>query len=254
MSDDLVRLGMFVANYTSAMKSGMDKFAGMLPVLVDQKITAVAGDKLHSTREEFLGAVNTTMNNYVLLVELDPDNFIANAVEGGLNPFSMKETHLKSPNAKWGKPDKNGVSYKYLRIPIGKTKDGHGGGTPKSQKIQEKINQVMNKPQFGMAKLKTMVDGTVMESQKILTVDNDIQGLYRVRKFTDADHYRGAKAKPKWNLVMFRTMSERPFTAAWEHPGIPPANIFKEVESWLKANVDAMLDTFLQNEVSKIEY
>ena len=251
----LIELGEFVVNYATAMKRGLDKFAGMLPVLVEQQIDQLAQQRLNTTRETFLGAVKIEMNSYLLVVELDPENFLANAVESGMNPFDMKESHLKSPKAKWGAPDKkSGIRYKYMRIPIGKEKGGPGGKTEKSQALQKKINDVMQTPQFGMRKLKTMIDGTVLESQRVQTLDPDIQGLYRVRKFANVDQFH-SNSKPKWGLVMFRTMSEKPFSKGrWEHPGIHPAHIFKDTESWLKENVDAMLDTFIQNEVNKIEF
>lgn len=251
--DEFVKMAELTSNYVAALRRGMDKFAGMLPIMTEQHITKLANDKLNSTRDPFLAAVNSTMNNYMLVVTLDEDDWLANAVESGADPFSMKDTHLKSGKARWSKPGKDGVSYKYLRVPIGKEANAKPGGTDKAKMFQKKINEVMMKPQFGMARLKSMMDGTVVESQKVLTSDPDLGGLYRVRQFDSPAEYHGGNKKPKWNLVMFRTISERPFTSKWEHPGIHPAGIFKETQSWLSANADAMLDTFLETEVSKIE-
>jgi hypothetical protein len=250
--DELVKIAEYTMNYITALRQGLDKFTGMLPVLTEQKIRSLANDKLNTTKQEYLDAVSVKMTDYVLVVELAEDSWLANAVESGADPFSMKSTHLKSAKAKYGKPDKTtGMRYKYLRIPMGK-KAGATPGTEKGKALQKKINQVMMKPQFGMARLKTMMDGSVVQSQQVMTSDPDVQGLYRVRQFSSSEEFHTGKRKPQWKLVMFRTMSEKPFGSSWEHPGIKPANIFKETDKWLKANVETMLDTFLSNEVEKL--
>lgn len=250
--EELVKVAEYTVNYISALRRGLDKFTGMLPILTEQKIRSLAEDKLNSTRQEYLDAVNVSMVNYLLVVELDEDNWLANAVESGADPFNMKQTHLKSPKARWSKPDKKtGVRYKYMRIPMGK-KVGANPGTEKGKALQKKINQVMMKPQFGLSRLKTMMDGSVIQSQQVMSSDPDLQGLYRVRQFSSAEEFHGGKRRPQWGLVLFRTMSEKPFTSKWEHPGIKPANIFKETDNWLKAHAEDMLDTFLQNEIDSL--
>lgn len=251
--DEFIKMAEYTSNYVAALKRGLDKCAGMLPTLVNQHINKLAGERLNTTKETFLSAVQTNMTNYLLVVTLDDENWLANAVESGADPFNMKTTHLKSPKAKMGKPDKYGISYKYLRIPIGKKKDGTGGKTEKSQEFQKKINEVMLKPQFGLSRLKTMMDGSVSESQQVLTSDPDLQGLYRVRKFANPEEYHEGNKKPQWNLILFRTMSENPFSKGqWDHPGITPANIFRDTNMWLYANIDNILDTFLENEIEKL--
>lgn len=237
--------------YVQAMRKGLDKFTGMLPILVEQKIHQLASEKLNSTRDAFLEAVKVDMTNYLLVVEIEEDDWLANAVESGADPFTMKDKHLRSPKAKRGKPGKDGKSYRYMRIPIGKKAGGPGGSTNKSQEFQKKINQVMQKPSFGMSKFKSMIDGSVVESQQVLTNDPDMQGLYRTRSFDSAADM--GQKRPTWNLIMFRTMSENPNSKSkWEHPGIKPANILQETEQWLLANGEQMLDTFIQNEVNKV--
>ena len=112
----------------------------------------------------------------------------------------------------------------------------------------------MQKPNLGIKKLKSMMDGTVVESQQIISSDPDLAGLYRVRQYANAEEFHSKAGKRKWNLVMFRTVSENPLSKAiWDHPGIKPANIFKETENWLKSNIDDMLDQFIENEISKLD-
>src|SRR5690349_12278179 len=92
--DEFVKMAELTSNYVAAMRRGLDKFANMLPILTEQHMSKIADDKLNSTRDTFMDAVKVSMNNYVLVVELDKDNWLANAVESGADPFNMKETHL----------------------------------------------------------------------------------------------------------------------------------------------------------------
>jgi hypothetical protein len=251
--DDIVKIAQYTRDYVEGLRRGIDKFAGMLPILTEQHIRKLANERLNTTKDVFLDAVKTTMEDYILVVELDADDWLANAVESGADPFNMKETHLKSSKARLSKPKKGGISYRYMRIPIGKQKDDKGGSTDKSQNLQKKINEVMQKPNLGIKRLKVMMDGSVYESQKVLTSDPDLGGLYQVRKYGGSEEFHSAKSKPRWNLVMFRTISENPLSKSqWNHPGIKPANIFKDTQAWLNANVDEMMETFIQNELSKI--
>ena len=252
--EDLVKIAQYVSSYVEGVRRGIDKCASMLPIMTQQHIEKLASERLNSSKDAFLGAIKSSMEDYVLVIELDEDDWLANAVESGADPFNMKKGLLNSPKAKLGKKDKYGMSYKYIRIPIGKKKDGPGGGTEKSQNLQKKINDVMMKPQLGMSKLKRQVDGSVIESQKVMTSDPDLGGLYKVRKFGSAEDYHQKKSKPKWNLVMFRTVTENPSAKAkWDHPGIKPANIFKDTQSWLNTNIDGMLDTFIETELDKLK-
>lgn len=251
--DDILKIAEFTAAYIQALRNGMDKFAGMLPILTQQKITSLANEKLDTSRQDYLDAVKVDMTNYLLVVELDEDSWLANAVETGADPFDMKKGLLNSPKARLGKPDKFGMRYRYLRVPMGKQKDAKGGDTEKSQAFQKKINDVMNKPQFGMSRMRSMMDGTVVESQPVLSTDPDLQGLYRTRQFESSTQVHSGK-KPAWNLVLFRTVTDNPLARGkWQHPGIKPANIFRETENWLKTSSEQMLETFMDNEIEKIK-
>lgn len=251
--DELVKMAQYVEDYVDGIQRGFDKFVNMLPIMTQQHMRGLADERLHTTKSTFMGALDINVKDYLLVVELDEDDWLANAVETGADAFNMKETHLKSDKAKLSKPDKNGISYRYMRIPIGKQKNGHPGGTEKSQALQAKINQVMQKPNLGAKRLKSMPDGSLVVSQPVMSSDPDLSGLYQVKKYTNAFDYN-AKKPVKGNLVMFRTISNNPLSKSdWEHPGIKPANIFRDTEAWLKNNIDGMLDMFIANELDKLK-
>lgn len=232
-------------NYVGAIQRGFDTFKKVLPVTVRQQMEVFSKQKLNSTQQTFMDAVKVTMADEVLVVELDPDNWLANAVETGADPFSLKEGHLRSPKAKTSKE-----GFKYIRIPIGKNKHDKPG-TDKGKMFQQKILDVLNKPKFGIQKLKMKLDGSVSVSQKILTDDTDLKGFYRVQTFIDAQAYHGRKRPFRTDYILFRTMSEKPGTSAWEHPGIRPAHIFRETEKWLERVMDHLLDQMIEQELEK---
>jgi hypothetical protein len=96
------------------------------------------------------------------------------------------------------------------------------------------------------------MDGTIIESQKILTDDPMLQGFYRTRRFDSPEAYHG-KARPPWQHVLFRTMSENPLSASqWNHPGIQPAHILRAVDRWLNQNLSNLLDSFIDAEINAI--
>lgn len=248
MSDDLLKAINALCEYAKAVDRGVKKFAHALPIFTRQHMEQEANNKLKSSKESFKSALKISMTDYVLVVELDKDSWLANAVESGVSPFSMKPGLINSKNAKISKK-----GYKYAHIPIGKDKD-NPGGTDKSKFYQQRIQEVMLDPKFGISQLKMQVgESSVIESQKVITSDPHLQGLYRTRVHSSVSAFQSGKSKPKWGLVMFRTVSDNPESLAnWDHPGIEPKHIFRSTERWLYEVIDSMLESFIQEEVKNI--
>ena len=244
---DLLSLAEFLQNYANAIGAGFEKFVQSTPVFTKQFMERQARKKLNSTRDAYMEAIKIQLSQNVLVVTLDKDNWIANAVESGISGFNMKEGHLKSPKAKISK-----AGYRYMVIPIGKTKDGSGGNTQKSQDFQATVNQALSNNKFGLKRLKAMVGGKIMETQQVLSDDVGLSGFYRYRTFENAESYHSGK-KPQWQHVLFRVMSENPASkSAWDHPGIQPVHIMRDTEKFLMQNMSQMLDGFLESEIEKM--
>lgn len=244
---DLLSLAEFLQNYANAIGAGFEKFVQSTPVFTRQFMERQTRKKLTSTRDAYMEAVKVKLAQNVLVVELDKDNWIANAVESGVSSFDMKDKHLKSPKAKISK-----AGYRYMVIPIGKQKDGTGGKTQKSQDFQAKVNQALANNKFGLKRLKAMVGGKIMETQEVLSDDVGLGGFYRFRTFETAEAYHSG-SRPQWQHVLFRVMSENPASkSTWEHPGIEPVHIMRDTENFLMQNMSAMLDGFLETEIEKM--
>lgn len=241
-----------IQNFGRAIQNGLEKSIQMLPILTRQHMETVAKRKLHSTLEPFMEGVSMYAENYVFVVELEKDNWLANAVEMGISGFDMKKGLLSSPKARIGKQGQ-----RYLRVPM--TKDPNRSaetmGTEKSQEYQKLIQHVMRKPKFSSSQIKSQHDGSVIEMQKLITDEPKLQGYYRGRKFSSAsDFFSGNKKGKNFQHVMFRVVSEFPSKtgATWEHPGIKPANIFKDVERDLPQLFETLLDGSIQSELQSL--
>ena len=246
MRDLLAKLE-YIKNVADAMTNGIDKFIQSVPIYTKQQLKAETRKRLNTTADHYLGHVKVKLTDYILIVELDRDDWLVNALESGVGAFDMKKMLSTSRSANMSK-----AGYRYMSIPMGKKKGGTSG-TEKGQEFQKKINDVLEAPKYGMRKLKTLMNGSVVESQQVLTSDPMMKGLYRTRQFDSPEAYHSGKKKPDWQHVMFRTMSENPLSRSkFEHPGIKPANIMRAVNNWLAQNLGPLLESFVEAEVNSV--
>jgi hypothetical protein len=234
--------------FAEALQTGFSKFMLSYPVIMSQQLKSIASRKLNSTRESYINAIQTKIvMESVLVIELDKDAWLANAVEKGIAPYNMKETHLQSPKAKVSKE-----GFRYMIIPLGKDKSGgSASSSPKSQALREKIRAVLVKPQYGGKKMKQNMDGSVSTTEAVISNDPDIKGLHRVRQFQDSTQAASGQGG-KTSFVLFRVMSEKPGTSTWDHPGIKATNAFRDLERFVAQTSGQMLMDMINTEISKI--
>lgn len=246
--DDLKNSINFLIGYVNAINNGVNNAMVALPVIANQTIKAKAKQKLGSTYDNYMNSIKQSMSETIFVIEIDEENWLANAVEAGADSFGMKEGLLNSRNAKINKE-----GFKYARVPIGK-KEGANPGTEKGKEYQKLVDFVMNKPKFGTKTYKLNQDGSVIESQKVETDESVLQGLYRFRVHdSPADAYSSGSNASSYSLVLFRTVSEggSKTGATWEHPGIKPAHIMRDVERELPTIFEALLDESISKEIEK---
>lgn len=236
-----------VIDYTDAIITGVEKFIGFVPTMIDQHIKTLANKRLDKTKDAFLDAVSMSVESDYLVVILDPDNWLANAVESGADSFDMKETHLKSPKAKTSKS-----GHKYMVIPIKRGKSTRPGGTEKAQMYQQAMNEALTKPKYGPRKVKIEPSGEVNVTQALMTSDPLVKGTVRNRRYKSVKDYHEGTGLLSSQHVTFRVMSEKQAKDKWVHPGITPVSIFKDTEYWFYTVADASLDQFIQNELRNL--
>jgi hypothetical protein len=167
-------------------------------------------------------------------------------MEAGVKSFSMKDKMLQ-PGKKGVKVSKKG--YLYRTIPISKddSKTSTTGLSSREREIRSKIRDVLSRTQFSIkASFKNKNTGEY-------SVVDQAPGIVRTRVYDSKEEFVGGSKIPKSSkVVLFRTMSSKPGTSAWIHPGIPAKNIIKKVQDWQATNegrvfnetVDYLLETY----------
>lgn len=246
--NDLVKVVESIGEIVMAINEGFRKFEAVLPILTQQQLQVFAKKKLKSTLQPFMDATKVEYTGELLIVEIDKDSWLANAVEEGADPFSMKETMLNSSKAKTSK-----MGFKYMSIPMEKVKNAPPGGTDKSAEWQAKINEVLTKPKFGLSQLKLKLDGSATMMQQVVSGSPPVKGLYRMQNFESASDVMGGKRPKNTQFIMFRTISNNPLSRSeWQHPGIKPARILNDLEMWLMETVEPLLERMISDEIDKV--
>lgn len=238
-----------IGQVVEAVQEGFSKFEASLPLLTKQQLNVIAKKKLGGSLQNFMDATKVEYRENLLIVEIDPENWLANAVEEGADPFDMRKTLLMSPKAKMSK-----AGYKYMSVPIAQMKGKQPTeGSDKSAMWQSKINEVLTKPKFGLSQLKAKLDGSVTNVQPVTSGSPSIPGLYRVQSFDSMDSLVGKKKPSRSQYVLFRTISNNPAKLqGWQHPGIAPSHILRELELWLGSTVESLLDRMIEEELNKV--
>jgi hypothetical protein len=232
----------------TGLERGITAAMEVMPILIRQEISTRAQNNLDSTYQEYMNAVTAGYEGTTLVVELDPKSKLANMLELGADAFSMKEGHLKSQKAKT-----SAQGFKYMSIPIPQNKTGRNAKTESGQAIQAKIRAALERPSFGAPKLSVRPDGTLSSSEKLLTDDPDVKGLYRVRKYGTPDAYKTGARPLSSQFVLFRTISNNPAAKGqWQHPGFRPLNIFQDVEAWSRSTLPDILSDIIDKAVQEM--
>ena len=272
--EEIFKVIQWVQSYLGALDMAIDRTMKIAPAFVLQEMkrqvtrridvkSGKGGSNMSDLQTHYLNSINMKTEGTVLIVELDPNDWLSNALEKGVGAFDMKPGLLTSKNGKPIKTSKAG--YKYRVIPIRKQKGNSPSGVfhletkalSKESIFQQKINDVLKAPKYGVTKLKTMMSGKIVQTQHIPNSEPSLKGFYRTRTFQSAQHFHSQKGKPDWQYVLFRTVSENPNSKAeWQHPGITAHHIFRATEHWIdnafRDILKSELENFIKEEMEKV--
>ena len=244
---EIIDLIEFLQQYTQGVSNGINNFLKSYPVLVNQQLQTIANKKLQSSKQEYIDNTDVYYDkDYVLVVEVNKDSWLANAVESGASAFDIKTGLLNSDKAKL-----SSKMFKYIRVPMQKNLSWESG-TAKGQEYQDHIKKALESPMFMLSNWKQQASGEVMEYQKLVTDDPLLSGFYRTRTYKSFEETK--TKKPQWGYVMFRTVSERSDPNSWQHPGIEKKEILKDLERWMHQSVDILLENFIQSELDTLHW
>lgn len=241
MDEAIKSLSEFVKSVDMAVWSGFEAYAKVLPDMVKSHLTALAKTenlRLNSTLEEYLKSVSVEIkDDGLIVVEMDGDSWLANALEGGAKGFDMRAGLLKNPD--W--TDKQGYRYKIIPLKPKKKFDNEGNASTgreelsdTSHRVQGKINEFLdgkNWTETASFEFQKPDPSKLYKVTGKATNDKDVKGIFRVQEFSKA----GQKRPSKTTYMMFRTVTDKPSKdgkVKWQHPGIEARNYFPKLKSW----------------------
>lgn len=243
MDEAIENLKAFIKTVDAAVWSGYEAFVSILPGRVYSQLKAIAiseDQRLNSTLEEYLQSVSVSVkNDGLIVIEMDASNWLANALEGGVKGWDMRQTHLRNPD--W--TDKQGYRYKVIPLKPRKKYDKDGNPTVGRPELSEDSRRIQAKLNDFLGKSKNWDDATSLkankpDASKIYKVakskseDSDLRGLYRIQEFSSLK----SKKPTRTTYVAFRTITDKPpkdGKAKWQHPGIEARNYFPKLKSWM---------------------
>jgi len=227
-----------IEKLTADVLEQLKKILPRLSKTVYAKAVEMAGQRLHSTRDQYIDALHEeNPSEDVYVVYLDPE---ADHLESGFPSFPMMPKLFMGPKAKISKSGR-----KYVVIPLRQTTSAINPSSVKQTDLAERLKAEVRTREF-----KTVKAGVSAKTGKYRTVERmipgsntpkNLQGLTRVREFKDKDAAEKGHIMSS-SYFTFRVASEnQDASKRWVHPGFPGAKIFPELEQWIEGELEQIL-------------
>jgi hypothetical protein len=253
--DKLRDLGYQLDSLQVGMKESFNTAVVSVAQGAQQEWTRLAAARLHTSADIYIGGLRQA-ESYTVKKE-GPDGVIAeitlvgvmpNNLEFGMGSFDMKEVRpgwLGGGKAKIGKDGK-----RYAIIPMRhstgqSTRFDYTGKAKAVSGPDLKTQLRATVKQYGLDKALTSAMGEVATRRVPLNapVHPYLQGLQKTEMAVPSGAAKGFSRSS--TLTTFRVISENSAPSAWIHPGIKPANLLQEVETWVDKELDRIMETIL---------
>ena len=216
------------------------------------KIIAKAQNELSETRATYLKDLRFDQigtNSYLITLEGD----FSTKIEDGFGSYSIKDQLLGSNKkvsvgSRSGKPwvQQSTKGTKFAHVPFEKKPFSKA---PKGNDMSAIIRQLTIKNTQGRKQRLTSVfktpAGTPLEGKVAVVTGTSVKDLEGLIKYQHVRETKSGKQKVESFYVNYRTVSDKPGTADWKHPGWRGLKSFQEVEEWTKEQIDNILKDFL---------
>lgn len=229
------------------LENGLNQLMRQAPLLVSQQMESLASQRLDSTEQHYMSAIMTRTENAgtIYIIEIDPEDWLANALETGVDGWDMHKTHLRGAKVRISRD-----GYRYKVIPISPAKGE--AGTETGTHYKWLIQMALKNATYGEAKIKVNPDGSLQTRQQLMTDIPEARGLYRTQRWRSAEHLMTRKNALATTFVQFRVISEHPKNAhKWQHPGIQPVMIFPELQRWVDRELPNIASAIFDEEIKK---
>jgi len=151
------------------------------------------------------------------------------SIEKGIPSYSIKEKMLVR-GRKGVKTSKAGDLYRTVPLPKDLSKGPSGVKGVRNQEVQQEVHEILKNAKFSFK-------AAFNRGKTYNVVDkSDVGGLLRVREFDSKASYLSGDAPKKTGGVLFRTMSTKPGSASWQHPGFEGKHLLKHIQEWQAEN------------------
>lgn len=180
----------------------------------------------------------------VQLVGAMPNNF-----EFGMESFDMKGVRPGWLGGSRAKVAKDGS--KYVIIPFRHSSSSGSRfaytGKAKAADLKAELRKAVR--EYGLDRMMRaatgkVVSGPVARISSKASVHSYLKGLSRIQQPMSGSTSSG-KQRGSTQLLTFRIISEKSSPESWIHPGLDAANILPEIQSWVDAQMDKIIETIL---------
>lgn len=250
----LTAMGINIDAFEDGMVSSFQLQIANLAKAAQQEWGRIAQARLNTSRDSYVNGLRQAesfkqidLGSGGVMFEVSLVGEFPNNLEFGMGSFDMKAVRpgwLGGSKAKTGKDGK-----KYVVIPMRKSVSNSPrfADTGKAAAVGLKAQLRTAVKAYGLDRMIKSGTGQVVEGvtgripNNATDVHPYLKGLTRTQTATKGSlGMRGSST-----LTTFRIMSEKSNPSSWIHPGLKPANILPEVESWVDGQLDNVIEMML---------
>lgn len=228
-------LGITMEEVTEEVAGQLIQAVQQLEALTYNKAVEMTNQRLHTTRQQYIDALNLDdQGDGVYVVYLDDS---AHHLDDGYPPFPMLPKLATGPKSKTSKD-----GHRYTIIPIRQMTQVPGHVSSKRRNLADQLKAVVQQREF--KKIKTTVDKT---TGRVRTVERlvgpaphpHLKGLTRIREYDE----EGGKVKSSAYLTFRVASTKQDAGTKWRHPGFKGASIFPDLERWADTEMDRIVES-----------
>lgn len=227
----------------------IDNAIESLAISTRDKWVALAKENLKSARFEYVRGLqekNSLKKTGSLEYEVALVGWLPNAVEGGISPFDMKPGLLGGKNAA-----KHGG--KYANVPF-----RHFTGAQSAERISKAPNYKQDLAKVlknsGLDKIIKDSKGKALEGKVGVASGTARLGIKKLKPHHKSTIFEGlTRYQKRYNkktgsqLMTFRRVSRNSDPISWLHPGLPGVHLMKDVEKYIRDQVDLIFKSIAGN-------
>lgn len=236
-------MGVAIEEMADEAVSQMQGAVAEAAALTYNKAVELAGERLHSTKMDYINALDIKEEDGVWIVSLDPS---ANYLEDGYGPRKMLPGLAQGAKSRTTKDG----SHRYTIIPIRQHTSPQNSQNPKQVQIASEMVRAIRTQRF--QEVRRGINPNTGKLTTVERLENNpaispyLQGLVRVREYKTAPGKDPQITSSQY--LTFRVASENQDSGEqWVHPGYHGAQIFPDLGDWAVEQVEQIIRQIAAN-------